>query len=338
MKRLSRNITRYLLPLLILAGLWVLPGCKATPAKTETTSGTRGLTTPTPPGLMQDPEERVKYVLDNFWKELCDTSGKYLCDSLHIAGVQNETVESQVGLYATLLLQVSPDVARTTLRRMVSLLETAQLADTSSNILKGMDGLLFRYLYDPNSPVRNEDAYGAYASALSESRLVPPAKKSTLRTEAHLCSLNATGTVAADFSILCRDGKTRTLHGTRSPLTLLFFSNPGCNNCAEITALLSTDDLATRLQADGTLRIVNVYIDEEIDKWWEYSSQYPEGWICGFDPDGTIRRELLYNVRAIPSLYLLDEDKKVLLKDTTSDRLMQYLYSLASSIYNSNLQ
>ena len=279
---------------------------------------------------MQDPDTRIRYVLDNFWKELADTSRRYLCDSLHVAGVENTKVEEQVGLYATLLMQCDPSLSKSAVRRAVDLFTKAQLADTSSNILTGMDKLLSRYLYDPNSPVRNEDAYGAYAQAMAECPLVPETIRSSFQRDSWLCSLNATGTPAADFSFLCRDGKTRTLYGTKAPLTLLFFSNPGCNNCAEITALLSTDELTVSLQSEGTLQIVNVYIDEEIDKWWEFSSEYPKAWICGCDPDFTIRTDLLYNVRAIPSLYLLDENKNVLLKDATTDRLMEFLYAFAS--------
>ena len=36
----------------------------------------------------------------------------------------------------------------------------------------------------------------------------------------------------------------------------------------------------------------------------------------------------LYNIRAIPSVYLLDRDKRVILKDVPTDYLMQYLQML----------
>ena len=55
---------------------------------------------------------------------------------------------------------------------------------------------------------------------------------------------------------------------------------------------------------------------------------YPEEWYNGFDPDFVIRNETLYNVRAIPSLYLLDSEKTVLLKDAPENRMFEYLYGL----------
>jgi hypothetical protein len=55
---------------------------------------------------------------------------------------------------------------------------------------------------------------------------------------------------------------------------------------------------------------------------------YPDNWYNGFDPDMVIRGESLYNVRAIPSLYLLDKDKIVLMKDAPENRLFDYLSRL----------
>jgi hypothetical protein len=38
-----------------------------------------------------------------------------------------------------------------------------------------------------------------------------------------------------------------------------------------------------------------------------------------------IRTENLYSVRAIPSLYLLDKEKRVIMKDAPEDRVFSYL-------------
>ena len=52
---------------------------------------------------------------------------------------------------------------------------------------------------------------------------------------------------------------------------------------------------------------------------------YPEHWYNGFDPDLVIRGENLYNVRAIPSLYLLDRNKTVIMKDAPEARVFEWL-------------
>ena len=58
---------------------------------------------------------------------------------------------------------------------------------------------------------------------------------------------------------------------------------------------------------------------------------YPDNWYNGYDPDYVIREDILYNVRAIPSLYLLDKDKKVLMKDAPQERLFSWLESVPES-------
>ena len=56
---------------------------------------------------------------------------------------------------------------------------------------------------------------------------------------------------------------------------------------------------------------------------------YPAEWFNGFDPDMVIRTETLYDVRAIPSLYLLDEDKTVIMKDAPEHKVFDYLGRLS---------
>ena len=79
------------------------------------------------------------------------------------------------------------------------------------------------------------------------------------------------------------------------------------------------------MQASGRLAVVNVYIDQELDKWREYAAGYPSGWISGYDHNYIIRTDQLYSVRAIPSLYLLDSSKNVILKDAPQDKVFDFL-------------
>ena len=75
---------------------------------------------------------------------------------------------------------------------------------------------------------------------------------------------------------------------------------------------------------------MNVYIDEDLKSWREYMPVYPREWLNGYDASHIIREDVLYCVRAIPSLYLLDSDKRILLKDPPLDRVLQALYDYSS--------
>ena len=80
--------------------------------------------------------------------------------------------------------------------------------------------------------------------------------------------------------------------------------------------------------SSGALAVLNIYIDEDLQAWREYMPIYPEEWYNGFDPDLVIRTDNLYSVRAIPSLYLLDKDKRIIMKDAPENKLFNYLNNI----------
>jgi thiol-disulfide isomerase/thioredoxin len=185
-----------------------------------------------------------------------------------------------------------------------------------------------KYLYDPNSPVRNEEAYLSFARDMSECRFVDSTLRKSYDYSARMCSLNRIGQKATDFTFTGLTGKKMTLFGIKADITLLFFSNPGCPACEGITKALIADRKVNDLIASGKLAVANVYIDQELDKWRAFAKNYPTTWLTGYDQNYIIRTDVLYNVRAIPSLYLLDKDKKVIMKDAPQENVLSYLDNL----------
>jgi hypothetical protein len=95
-----------------------------------------------------------------------------------------------------------------------------------------------------------------------------------------------------------------------------------------IINMLKGEPRISEMISGGTLAVLNIYIDEDLQGWKDYMSVYPEDWYNGFDPDFIIRNDELYNVRAIPSLYLLDKEKRVILKDAPENKMMYYPVNL----------
>ena len=279
------------------------------------------------PPAMLEMNEAMEYMASHFWDAFLDTSGRWLCDSTHIAGVDAEKVEEKVGLYVTMLGQIPLLSSQKGIMDVFFRLQNYQKADTLSNAFESLTGLISRYLYDPNSPVRDEDIYAPFVSLMSISPFIPESRRRGYQYDAQMCFLNAAGTPAADFSFTDVHGRRQTLYGIKAPYTILFFSNPGCNACKEIIEVLDTEPLASIVR-QGKVAVVNIYIDEDLNAWRSYIPVYPPYWHTGYDHDYAIRTNVLYNVRAIPSLYLLARDKTVILKDATTDRLLNTLERL----------
>jgi hypothetical protein len=219
----------------------------------------------------------------------------------------------------------TPQVVEKSVARLYDRALACERKNPSSNVFETFCDLTYKYLYDPNSPMRNEDIYYHFVKRLASYEGISLEMRDKYAYDAKMCSLNKVGTVAADFRFADKNGKIRTLHSIEAPVTLLFFSNPGCTMCYDIIQTLSGSEAISERIAAGQLAVLNIYIDEDLEGWRSYMPIYPENWYNGFDPDLVIRTENLYNVRAIPSLYLLDENKKVLFKDVPEQTLFRVL-------------
>lgn len=285
---------------------------------------------PQVPSVIDD-SQKMEYVAAHFWDALTNPTREYVCaDSSIVSGVKLQDIEQAVANYVMLCGNLPIEKAQRCISAMALRLCECEKANVSSNVFEVVGSRMERYLYDPNSPLRDEDLYRPYASAMASSGLFDETKSTSYAEDARLCSLNCRGSVAADFRYTDRKGRTGSLHKVKAEYVILFFSNPGCHACKDIIDALSKDEKIAALVAQGRVAVLNIYIDEDLGEWYKYMPIYPDEWTNAYDPDHIIRDDELYSVRAIPSLYLLDGQKRVLLKDATTEKLMAYIYETVS--------
>ena len=278
-----------------------------------------------PPAMMEDAKDRAEYMALNTWNLIVDPSREYPSDSTLVSGVRKGDVEQKFATWCQILDAAGNKTAHKAVNKLFDAALACEKANASSNVFETFVELVEKYLFDPNSPYRNEDYYGLYADRLAKYPGLSAEMQDKYARDAHLCALNRVGTKATDFRFADRRGKMHTLYGVKAPYTLLFFSNPGCDACMSIINVLKGEPRIAQMIAFGQLAVLNIYIDEDLEAWRSYMPIYPDEWYNGFDPDFAIRNEELYNVRAIPSLYLLDADKTVILKDAPENRVFEYL-------------
>lgn len=260
------------------------------------------------PSVYTDQSERMEYVLMHMWDDF--------------DGVEMNEIEAALANFIGIMQQSPMPIAQKAMSNLFDKICAAEKADTSAHRYVLMTQLVSKYLYDPNSPLRNEDYYLPFVRRMAESELTQEDMRQAYRFEAESCSICQYGTVAPDFVIRKPDGRNVRLHGVKAYRTMLFFSNPGCHACKDIIDQIQSVPQLVQLVTCGEVAVVNVYIDEDLEAWKQYVAAYPEYWTSGYDLAHVIRGERLYDVRAIPSLYLLDENKRVLMKDAPVENVI----------------
>ena len=106
------------------------------------------------------------------------------------------------------------------------------------------------------------------------------------------------------------------------------FYNPDCPDCGRVKDYIAASPVFNAGIASGHLCILAVYPDADLVPWRKHLSEMPPAWTVGYDKGETIRRKGTYDLRAIPSLYLLDKHKRVILKDAPVERVESRFYGL----------
>ncbi len=181
-----------------------------------------------------------------------------------------------------------------------------------------------KYLSEADSPLRNEEQYILFLEeqlqlpALSADERLRPAMR--LQT----AKKNRQGTKATDFTYTTREGKKSTLMNTPGKRLLMVFYDPACSHCTDILNGLRRNNLLNSLIEKGELNVLAVYTEGDNNLWEQTRDSMPEPWTVAIDGSNIVDN-VLYDIPAMPVLYLLSTDKTVLLKDPTPEMLLEYL-------------
>lgn len=128
-----------------------------------------------------------------------------------------------------------------------------------------------------------------------------------------LC-VNNEGDEATDFIYYDADGNEHTLRSHRGHKTLIIFNDPECEECAALRRYLAEHGELQGVPIDSATTVLVIYPDEPTDAWRSAVAHYPAEWIVGYSEDVSD----LYDLRTLPSTYLLDDNHVILLRDAHS--------------------
>lgn len=176
-----------------------------------------------------------------------------------------------------------------------------------------------KYLYEPNSPYYNDELYLCFLKSVADKRAFDKLSQSA-RYKRHYIMMqkNKVGSPATDFTYETQECSKGTLYAVDSEYLILFFNDPSCSECKRVKEeLISKKEILTSLG----IKVFALYIDNNPTEW--RLATYPTEWINGYAPE--IDYKDLYNIRALPCLYLLDENKYVILRDVGVEEIINHI-------------
>ena len=276
-----------------------------------------------PPSYINDQEQAVRYIAKNFWDDFfkIELDGKEKAGAVH--GVDSLAFLNSFGMYAQLATMAGVQTMDAPMAELFHNLDSLALAGERKPLLKVMEQME-HYFYDPNSPVLDEEMYLRALNGILACKSLSDTDKMQYEYQHRICSLNRTGTPAADFSFSELQGRKGSLYGIKGDYTLIFFNNPGCHACGEILEAIVNSPVKDMVSG-GKVKVLAMYIDEDMEAWRENRGKFPKEWIYAPDHKMILRDNNIYGLRAIPSLYLLDKEKRVILKDAPVGKVISYL-------------
>ena len=176
-----------------------------------------------------------------------------------------------------------------------------------------------KYLYEPNSPYRNDERYLLFLQYVATHQLADYTTNPRYQKHYTMVQKNRIGHKATDFPYTTQAGEKGRLYDLQIPYILLFFHDPDCEECQYVKQQLESQHAHF---AQKGVQVVAVYIDDEVEAWQK--AQYPSSWLSVYAPK--IDRQDLYDIKALPTLYLLDTNKYVLQKDVSLDKILKYKF------------
>ncbi len=259
------------------------------------------------PEVITSPEERGKFLVMHYWDRF-DFSNERLISRPEI------TEQAFVDYIHILQNYVSFEDAKKSLHYTLKKMK-------ENDAMHAYFASLFeKYLYEPNSPFRNEEFYLVVLKQLIKSSSLSKEEKSKYKFQLSMANKNRVGKKAANFNYTLASGETLSLYSIKSDYLLLIFFDPECSTCdAVIRQIKESESVNNAMKMNSPTRtmltVLTVYPGENLNVWLDYLPQLPAEWTNAYDQGMVITKKNLYDINTYPILYLLDKNKKVILKD-----------------------
>lgn len=265
------------------------------------------------PSVITDNDLRLKFLLNHYWDNLD------LKDTIATANPAN--IQEPFRAYLNVLASSDFESATESIVNLAGKVKVSHI-----KIVTCFMEIFEKSLYDPNSLYKSEEIYLAVVNEMQEGTNFPFELKEKLSFQSKNLNKNRINTKAANINFITPEGKLSSLYNVKSAYILLFFYQPDCHSCNLTAEQMKRSPIL--LNALDKIKVVAVYTGNNEELWKDYNKNLSKEWIVGFDLKQEVVNNLIYDIRSSPSIYLLDANKTILLKDVSFDDAAEYLRSV----------
>ena len=153
------------------------------------------------------------------------------------------------------------------------------------------ENLIEHYFEDQLSPVRNDRVYLMFLEEMKNSPCFDETEKERIAFKIKTTNKNLPGDIAINFKFKDENGKEHQLSDYKDQKVILYFYDPDCENCHEVSAWLKQQTIP------ADIKVLKMIADNHIS--------------------------YIYSLKNMPTIFLLDKENKVILKDCTAQELIE---------------
>lgn len=153
------------------------------------------------------------------------------------------------------------------------------------------ENLIEHYFEDQLSPVRNDRVYLIFLEEMKNSPCFDETEKERIAFKIKTTNKNLPGDIAINFKFKDESGKEHQLSDYKDQKVILYFYDPDCENCRKVSAWLKQQTIP------ADIKVLKMIADNHIS--------------------------YIYSLKNMPTIFLLDKENKVILKDCTAQELIE---------------
>lgn len=153
------------------------------------------------------------------------------------------------------------------------------------------ENLIEHYFEDQLSPVRNDRVYLIFLEEMKNSPCFDETEKERIAFKIKTTNKNLPGDIAINFKFKDESGKEHQLSDYKDQKVILYFYDPDCENCHKVSAWLKQQTIP------ADIKVLKMIADNHIS--------------------------YIYSLKNMPTIFLLDKENKVILKDCTAQELIE---------------